>query len=88
MATSYSIYEAKSRLSELLRQVKSGTEVTVTERGEPIAKVIPFPRQESFDDRFQELARSGQLTLRSQKEFPSSGKPITGALKRFLQERE
>ncbi|MBI4211722.1 MAG: type II toxin-antitoxin system prevent-host-death family antitoxin [Deltaproteobacteria bacterium] len=34
MEKTYSIYEAKAKLSEVLRLVKSGNEVTITERGE------------------------------------------------------
>jgi prevent-host-death family protein len=35
------VYEAKSRLSELLQQVRSGKEVVITSHGKPIARLIP-----------------------------------------------
>ncbi len=34
-------YEAKTRLPELLRQVKSGKSFTITNRGEAIADLVP-----------------------------------------------
>ena len=34
-------YEAKTRLPELLRQVKAGKRFTITNRGKPIADLVP-----------------------------------------------
>lgn len=34
-------YEAKTKLPELLRQVKSGVSFTITNRGEAIADLVP-----------------------------------------------
>jgi len=34
-------YEAKTRLPELLRQVKSGKSFTITNRGEAVADLVP-----------------------------------------------
>lgn len=36
------IFEAKSRLSEILAAVEHGEEFTVTKRGEPIALILPY----------------------------------------------
>lgn len=35
------VFEAKSRLSEILTAVEHGEEYTVTKRGAPIAQIIP-----------------------------------------------
>lgn len=35
----YSVAEAKAHLSEILRQVEAGEEVTITRRGQPIATI-------------------------------------------------
>ena len=35
------VFEAKSRLSEILTAVEHGEEYTVTKRGAPIARIIP-----------------------------------------------
>lgn len=36
-------HEAKSRLSELLRQVEEGGDVVIARNGQPVAKLIPWP---------------------------------------------
>ncbi len=36
-------HEAKSRLSELIREAESGREVIVARNGRPVAKIIPWP---------------------------------------------
>lgn len=51
----------KSRLSEFLAAVKAGEEVSVTERGRPIARIVPIPSEDSEDRRLAELERAGLL---------------------------
>lgn len=36
-------HEAKSRLSELIREAEEGTDVIVARNGHPVAKIIPWP---------------------------------------------
>lgn len=36
-------HEAKSRLSELIREAEHGVEVIVARGGDPVAKIIPWP---------------------------------------------
>ena len=36
-------HEAKSRLSELIREVEQGGDVIVARNGRPVAKIIPWP---------------------------------------------
>ena len=38
-----STHEAKSRLSELIREAEAGTDVIVARNGRPVAKIIPWP---------------------------------------------
>lgn len=40
------ISELKDHLSEHLRAVEKGDEVTVTDRGRPIAKIVPLPSRD------------------------------------------
>lgn len=40
------VHEAKTKLSELLRRVAAGEEVTITRDGEPVARLVPAPRRE------------------------------------------
>mgnify|MGYP001610429553 CR=1 FL=1 len=42
-------YEAKTKLPELLRQVKTGKSFTITNRGEAIADLLPSLRVRSKD---------------------------------------
>ena len=44
-----SVSELKASASEYLTRVKAGEEVLVTERGKPIAKIIPIQRNETAD---------------------------------------
>jgi prevent-host-death family protein len=39
------VHEAKSTLSELLRRVAAGEEVTITRGGEPVARLVPVQRR-------------------------------------------
>jgi prevent-host-death family protein len=41
MKTEIGAYEAKTRLPELLREVKAGKQFTITNRGEAIADLVP-----------------------------------------------
>ncbi|MGH8657681.1 MAG: type II toxin-antitoxin system Phd/YefM family antitoxin [Gammaproteobacteria bacterium] len=41
MKTKIGSYEAKTKLPELLRQVKTGKSFTITNRGEAIADLVP-----------------------------------------------
>lgn len=98
MAT-YSIYQTKARLSEVLRLVKTRREVVITERGKPIAKIVPFEQtdEDSLDQRIEYLAATGQLVPAkiapgdSLTAARSSGKrkaqKAPDALQRFLADR-
>ncbi len=37
----YGVYEAKTKLPDLIRQVQKGERVTITNRGEPVADLVP-----------------------------------------------
>ena len=90
MALNYSVYEAKSRFSEVIRQVREGKTVTVSYRGEPVAEVRPIERRRepTLDERLNDLERSGSLvrpTVPRQTFRPVDRRP--GGLARFLAER-
>jgi prevent-host-death family protein len=36
-------HEAKSRLSELIREAEAGRDVVIARNGQPVAKIIPWP---------------------------------------------
>ena len=56
MLRNMGIKELRASLSETLAKVKAGDEIVVTERGEPIAKIVPVL---SEDEAMQELVRKG-----------------------------
>ena len=89
MALTYSIYEAKARFSEVIRQVREGKTVTVSYRGEPVAEIRSIQQQElTLDERLKDLERSGSLvpsTIPRRTFQPVERRP--GALSRFLTER-
>ena len=41
------VHEAKTRFSGLLRRVAAGEEITIANRGVPVARLVPVPREES-----------------------------------------
>ena len=42
MSTEIGTRDAKNRLSELIRQVQRGQRFTITNRGEPVAQLVPI----------------------------------------------
>lgn len=89
MGRIYSTYEAKARLSEVIKRVRGGEIVTITYRGEPVAEVHPVERPAgSLAARLDELRRSGLLSKpRKKSKFTPLAKR-SGALRRFLESRE
>ncbi|MDD9980618.1 MAG: type II toxin-antitoxin system prevent-host-death family antitoxin [Gammaproteobacteria bacterium] len=89
MALTYSIYEAKARFSEVIRQVREGKTVTVSYRGEPVAEIRSLRRRKpTLDERLKDLESSGALvqsTVPRRTFRPIESRP--GALARFLAER-
>lgn len=74
--TEIGAYEAKTRLPELLREVRAGRRFTITNRGEAVADLVPSAAGPSVDaaaaiDRFRAFMREhprktgGQVDVRS-----------------------
>lgn len=57
------VAELKARLSGVLRRVKAGEEVVVTERGRPIARILPVTGPQDRESRVAELAEGGLIRL-------------------------
>jgi len=89
MPKTYSTYEAKARLSELLDRVRKGDIVTITHRGEPVAEVRPITRFDaSLARRLDELRRKGIVSTPEGKGALKALARKRGALARFLESRE
>lgn len=88
MARPYPVHEAKAKLSEILRRVKQGRSVSISERGRIIARVVPIEPSRGVASRLQRLEADGQLVRRAKKSRairPVASRP--GALRRFLRSR-
>ena len=57
------IRELKAKLSECVREVKTGGTIVVTERGRPVARIIPdtTAATESLRERLKVLVRTGAV---------------------------
>lgn len=90
MGRLYSLYQAKAKLSEILRRVREGDTIVISYRGEPVAEVRPVPPQrESLEDRIAALEARGVIAPeqpRTAERRPLARRP--GALRRFLADRE
>ena len=89
-----SITELKNSLSAYLRSVKAGEEVLITDRGRPIARIVPVSPSDSIEERMDDLERRGLLKRGTGKlpedfwEMPRPKDPEGLVLKGLLQERE
>jgi prevent-host-death family protein len=41
----YNLYEAKTRLSNLIARAAKGEEILIAKSGVPLAKLVPLPKQ-------------------------------------------
>ena len=86
-----SITQLKNSLSAYLRSVKEGEEVIITERGRPIARLVPV---KSMEKHLEELERRGLLRRGTGKlpedfwDMPRPSDPEGLVLKALLQDRE
>lgn len=92
---SAAVSKLKASLSEYLARVKAGEEVIVTERGKPIAKLVPLRRdQAGIPPHLIEMARAGLIKLGSGKfpkgfwKMPHPADPTGAGVKAVLEERE
>lgn len=87
--TTYSTYEAKAKLSEILRKVRAGESVFISYRGKEVAEIRPIDKSESMEDRYRRLVDRGVVVPSrdaSARLERLASRP--GALERFLESRE
>lgn len=70
-------YEAKTHLPEFLRKVKTGETYRITQRGEPVADLVPV------DDRKKQTARQAAARMR---EFMAAQVPVKVDIKALLED--
>ncbi len=90
MRDTYSLYEAKARLSALVRQVREGRRVIITVHGKPAVELRPVqPTTGGIDARITDLKARGILSpARDPRAAIKAGPRRAGALKRFLESRD
>ena len=57
----------KNQLSAYLQFVRSGEEVIVRDRNVPVARIVPFKKDEELSEDDAYLVASGQMTLAKEK---------------------
>ena len=88
------VVRLKGHLSHYLRRVKAGEEIVVTQRGVPIARLVPVGNRGADLDSLRDLERQGLIrvgTGRLPKNFwklPRPRDPRGKVLKALLEERE
>jgi prevent-host-death family protein len=88
------VSKLKATLSEYLRLVKRGEEVVITERGRPVARIVPIGPKVDRDERLRELVKRGLvrpgrgLRGRSLAHLPIVGVSEGAILKAIDEERE
>jgi prevent-host-death family protein len=84
----------KARLSEYLNQVKAGDEVLITDRGKPVARLVPISRKKVARESVTRMEKQGLIKLGSGKlprdfwTMPRAEDPKGLVLKALLEERE
>ena len=80
------IREAKARLSELLRDVQAGREWIITERGKPVARLVPASAPRGpLEDRLKRLEEAGVVERRPVSQFSlPPPMPLANALARRI----
>jgi prevent-host-death family protein len=92
--TRVTVSKLKASLSAYLRRVKAGEEVLVSERGRPIAKLIPVTGADALPDHLAEMVRQGLARVGSRRlsrafwSLPRPKDPKGRVLAALLEERE
>ena len=88
------VSELKAHLSEYLNQVKAGMEVLITDRGKPVARLVPISRSKDLKESLVRMEKQGLIRLGSgklPKDFWRMDRPDDPqglVLKALLEERE
>ncbi len=95
MTDEYPLYDAKAKLSALVRQVREGRTIIITVHGERVAELRPYqakPGPQTLADRYAELLARGEIIPARLTPGETGslrvGSPRPGALQRFLNERD
>lgn len=59
------VSELKARLSEYLQKVRGGAEVLITDRGKPVARLVPISRLKNLKESLVKMEKRGLIRLGS-----------------------
>lgn len=88
------ISDLKAHLSDYINQVKAGAEVLVTDRGRPVARIVPISGRSRPRGALAKMETRGLIKLGTGKlprdfwTMPRGEDPQGSVLKAFLEERE
>jgi prevent-host-death family protein len=88
------VSDLKARLSEYLKRVKAGEAVLITDRGNPVARLLPVPRASAGRDKIANMEKQGLVKLGSGKlpkgfwKIPKPKDAGGSVLRALLDERE
>jgi prevent-host-death family protein len=88
------VSKLKAHLSDYLNQVKSGMEVLITDRGKPVARLVPISRAKATGEALARMEKQGLIKLGSGKlpkdfwAMPRAEDPKGLVLKALLEERK
>lgn len=93
---SVSISSAKDNLSALLREVREGRSITITDRGVAVARLVPPPPTRGITPKAIDLAQRGLLILPEKEPnldwlrlpWPKARKGARSIVEVLLEERE
>lgn len=77
--TTLGIAALKAELSQQLERVKAGGEIVITERGLPIARIVPIAGARALDGRVEELVRRDAVRLPARKLSPAQLRDLLAA---------
>jgi len=66
--TTVGVRELKTRLSEYLRMVRTGETILITDRGQPVGRIVPA--NQPLEARLQTMIEAGSLAWSGQKLEP------------------
>jgi prevent-host-death family protein len=80
------VRDAKANLSQVLREVKAGREITITEYGRPVARVVPAGPP-SLEERIAEMEARGEIAVAQRSKVGLHPLSIpAGLAQKYLQE--
>jgi prevent-host-death family protein len=81
MASTVGIREAKINLSRILRRVRHGAEIVITDRGKPVGRIVPIRESVlDLDTLISNLEARGVLAEKRDGRRPHPPLPLRGGL--------